>query len=57
MSVKFKAVTIGQNLAELTTLSGTAETTRWITTEGWWPDSAACIPKKYVLKIGANRNC
>jgi hypothetical protein len=49
---KLKAVTMGHNLHELTMLVGTVSLTRSIVPERFSPDSKACAPKKYVLKIG-----
>lgn len=54
MNKKLKAVTGGQSLRELTTLIGTAAWTRAMIPEGGSPVKRACMPKKYVLKIGLN---
>lgn len=57
MNAKLKAVTAGHNFNEFHMLVGTVLVIRSITPEGDSPLSAACIPKKYVLKTGVNTAC
>ncbi len=56
MNVKLKAVTAGQSLHEFTKLVGTVRFTRSQTSAGPSPARAACIPKKYVLKMGVKHS-
>jgi len=52
INAKLKAVTAGHNLHELTKLTGTVCLTRSQMASTFSPAKAACIPKKYVLKMG-----
>lgn len=52
--VKFIAVTMGHSFTELTMEVGTVLLTRSHISTKLSPARKACIPKKYVLKIGVN---
>lgn len=53
-NVKLNAVTAGHTLSELTMLMGTVCCTRAHVCCSDSPASSACMPKKYVLKMGVN---